>query len=50
MEIPAGLLDDDPALKPDKHIFTDLKSSWYQIEDSLPQYSQEELYKLRGIT
>ena len=26
LEIPAGLLDDDPEMKPDKHIFVDLKS------------------------
>jgi hypothetical protein len=26
VEIPAGLLDDDPTMKPDKHIFVELKS------------------------
>ena len=37
LEIPAGLLDDDPQLRPDKHIFVELKASWHEIRDDLPQ-------------
>src|SRR6185295_8013045 len=34
-EIPAGLLDDDPALRPDRHIYVDRKAPWYEIRDLL---------------
>lgn len=37
LEIPAGLLDEDPGLRPDKHIFVELKAPWYEIADDLPQ-------------
>jgi hypothetical protein len=42
-EIPAGLLDDDPMLRPDKHIFTECKSPWFSIPDSLPRFTKAEL-------
>ncbi len=47
-EIPAGLLDDDPELKPDKHIFVELKAPWFEIADTLPQYDRPELIELRS--
>jgi hypothetical protein len=46
-EIPAGLLDDDPVLRPDKHIFVECKSTWFQISDSLPQLTETQLAELR---
>lgn len=46
-EIPAGLLDDDPQLRPDKHIFVELKADWFQIADQLPQLDKEALRKHR---
>ncbi len=46
-EIPAGLLDDDPGLAPDKHIFVDRKSAWYAITDALPQLTKDQLIELR---
>ena len=46
-EIPAGLLDTDPILRPDKHIFVDRKSDWFPISDSLPQLTRAQLVKLR---
>jgi len=46
-EIPAGLLDDDPALRPDKHIFVECKSPWFFIADSLPQLTKAQLSRLR---
>ena len=49
-EIPAGLLDDDPALRPDKHIFVELKAPWFKITDDLPQYDKPSLYGLRKLT
>lgn len=46
-EIPAGLLDGDPVLRPDKHIFVECKSHWFPISDSLPQLTKSQLAKLR---
>jgi len=47
-EIPAGLLDDDPEVRPDKHSFVDVKSPWFEITDEIPQLSQAELIVLRS--
>ena len=46
-EIPAGALDGDPQLKPDKHIFVEHKPAWDEITDALPQYDLPALVKLR---
>ena len=46
-EIPAGLLDSDPVLRPDKHIFVDCKSPWFFISDSLPQLTKTQLIEHR---
>src|ERR1700687_746147 len=45
-EVPAGVLDDDPALRPDKHILVDLKAPWFEITDALPQLDKTAL---RGV-
>ena len=50
LEIPAGLLDDDPGVKPDKHIFVEVKSPWFEITDDLPQLDLPALIKLRANT
>ena len=34
-------------LRPDKHIFVDCKSDWFEITDSLPQFTKAELVELR---
>jgi len=47
LEVPAGLLDEDPRLRPDKHIFVDVKSPWFGITDNLPQLSRTALMSLR---
>jgi hypothetical protein len=39
INIPAGTLDDDPGLRPQRHIFVDFKASWYEIADELPRFS-----------
>jgi hypothetical protein len=36
--IPAGLLDDDPGVRPSSHIFVGSKAQWWSISDSLPQH------------
>ena len=47
LEIPAGLLDDDPGLEPDKHIFVELRAPWFEITDELPQLTRPQLIELR---
>ena len=47
-EIPAGLLDDDPGLRPDKHIFVEFNAPWFSITDGLPQYDMPRLQELRS--
>lgn len=46
-EIPVGLLDDDPGIRPDRHIFVDCKSPWFTISDSLPELTKVQLAELR---
>ena len=46
-EVPAGVLDDDPQLRPDKHIFIEAKSPWFTITDDLPQLDKAALLTLR---
>ena len=37
-EIAAGLLEDDPRVRPDKHIYVEGKAGWWEIGDDLPQW------------
>ena len=46
-EIPAGVLDGDPGLRPDRHIYVDYKSAWYTIEDHLPRLDKAAVAQLR---
>ena len=39
IRIPAGTLDDDPALRPQRHIFVDFKAPWFGITDGLPRFA-----------
>ena len=41
INVPAGTLDDDPGLRPQRHIFVDLKASWFDIADTLPRFSEK---------
>ncbi len=36
--VPAGLLDDDPGVKPALHMFVGSKAPWWEITDDLPQF------------
>lgn len=47
LEIPAGLFDDDPGVRPSKHIFTDFMHSWDEVLDELPQYDLRALVQER---
>jgi hypothetical protein len=40
VSVPAGLLDDDPVVRPRLHVFTSSKAPWWEINDGLPQYSK----------
>jgi hypothetical protein len=48
IEIPAGTLDDDPGIKPDKHIFIELKAPWFEFKDALHQFDKGSLRKFRA--
>lgn len=36
--VPAGLLDNDPGVRPEAHIFVESKADFYEISDTLPQH------------
>jgi hypothetical protein len=46
-EVAAGILDDDPGLRPDRHIFIDCGSAWYEILDDLPQLTESDVVRMR---
>ena len=46
--VPAGLLDDDPKIKPDKHIYVELKAPWDTITGHLPQMTKQQIRALRA--
>jgi hypothetical protein len=38
--LPLGALDDDPKLKPRRHVFVGSKAPWHDITDDLPQFQE----------
>jgi hypothetical protein len=46
-EIAAGLLEDDPQIRPDKHIYVEFKAAWFGIEDNLPQFDKQAILRHR---
>ena len=40
ISIPAGLLDDDPVVRPRLHVFTSSRAPWWTIQDDLPQHDK----------
>jgi hypothetical protein len=36
--IPMGAFDDDPGVRPERHIFVDSRASWDEITDGLPTF------------
>jgi hypothetical protein len=48
-EIPAGCLDDDPGIRPDKHINVEHKAAWHEIVDGLPQYTKAQIRAYRAV-
>jgi hypothetical protein len=37
-EIPTGIVDGDPGVRPVRHIFTRRKADWFEISDELPRF------------
>jgi hypothetical protein len=46
-EIAAGLFDDDPGVRADRHIFVELWPAWDDTRDNLPRFTARELHRLR---
>jgi hypothetical protein len=46
--VSAGLLDDDPKIKPDKHIYVEFKAPWDTITDHLPQMTKRQIRARRA--
>jgi hypothetical protein len=38
VRVPAGSLEDDPGMPPQRHIFVDFKAPWFEITDALAQF------------
>jgi hypothetical protein len=38
--VPAGLLEDDPGVRPALHMFVGSKAPWWEITDDLPQFEE----------
>jgi hypothetical protein len=47
-EIPAGLLEDDPGVRPERHIFIDKRAAWTTLDDDLPALDEAALLRLRA--
>jgi hypothetical protein len=43
----AGALDDDPGIRPERHILVEAKSPWFTITDTLPQFNRPAIDALR---
>ena len=38
VDVALGILDDDPGVRPDRHIYVGSKAPWHEITDRLPQH------------
>jgi hypothetical protein len=38
--VPLGVLDDDPGVRPQEHIWVDSKAAWYELPGDLPRYPE----------
>ena len=48
IELKAGVLDDDPAIRPERHTLVEAKSAWFAITDNLPQLDRAAIDALRN--
>ncbi|HKU42401.1 MAG TPA: GFA family protein [Polyangiales bacterium] len=47
-EVPAGALEGELGMQPERHIMVHSKASWFAIRDELPQLDLEQLERLRA--
>jgi hypothetical protein len=40
VSVPAGLLDDDPGVRPSMHVFVSSKAAWVELNDGLEKYEK----------
>jgi hypothetical protein len=40
IHLPMGVLEDDPAIRPQCHIWVSSKAPWHEITDDLPQFQE----------
>jgi hypothetical protein len=40
VSVPAGMLDDDPHVRPSMHVFTSSKAPWVELNDDLPKHDK----------
>jgi hypothetical protein len=40
VSVPAGLLDDDPRVRPSMHVFTSSKAAWVNLNYDLQKYDK----------
>jgi hypothetical protein len=38
--VPLGILDGDPGVRPERHIFVGSKAPWFEITDDLPRHDE----------
>jgi hypothetical protein len=38
--LPLGVLDDDPGIRPQRHVYVASKAPWFTISDNLPQFAE----------
>jgi hypothetical protein len=38
IRVPAGTLEGDPGVRPQRHIFVDYEAPWFEITDALDQF------------
>jgi hypothetical protein len=50
VEIPAGLVEGDPGVRLDKHIYVDLAAPWETIPDDAPRFTAHEIHAHRSAT
>ena len=46
-EVPAGLLEGDPGMRADRHIFVEHRAPWFEAGATLPEFDRAALIRLR---
>ena len=47
-EVPAGALEGELGVRPERHIMVHVKAEWFEIHDTLPQLNLEQLAQFRS--